>query len=1216
MARYRRDKPKIPRFNGSQWGTRGSGGQLQTNNTYANLLDDQAGPSGEMNAHLTERFNSFRVGDRETSQPDPSRVPMSLPGPKPEIWEYFVDAEKPVNGGSWLEKPEIPTSSEILPSPASLTSELIDLNEEIRPNKVEGAYDNTEEYLGTQYDLIREDAIRPLRKAVEQVQQSPWLIESEYPNGSSIGIYEPVYINSLVFSPRGIATRVAFSLGRVKKYVRWQQSKRLITGTLVALSPADDAFRTKCVLAVVAARPLAALEQNPPEIDLFFARAEDFEIDPMKKWIMVESRSSFFEASRHTLLALQHMMREPFPLSNHLVKVQKEVEPPSYVQRNPHTNMSSLVAMDAQEASQNVNILQEWPSSASHALDTSQSMALKAILTKRLAIIQGPPGTGKTYVSVVALKILLDNMRRGDPPIIVTCQTNHALDQLLRHVAEFEPSFIRLGGRSKDKDKIKARTLFEVRSSVSQPKAPGSRKSKAIGAMFKLTKTMQMLLAPLEANKPPLDHKVLLGLGLITPEQAKSLEDAAQNTMGIEAGDAGLETEQWLGKCLVRCDRPYGPDDFGIEFEEEDFEVEKLKELEAEAVARDDDDIETLRGAVTLLSDNYAGKGRSNMTDGEVRKLLDITDNLDLIPTRDRGTIYNYFLRQAKRRIRDQFRELAKEYEKHTLLRRVGQWDQDFRLLYDQRLIGMTTTGLSKYRGLISELKPRIVLVEEAAETLEAPVIAACVPSLEHLILVGDHQQLRPHCQVREFEDEPYNFNLSLFERLVANDIDYKSLNKQRRMIPEIRRLLEPIYGDTLKDHPNVKDIHNRPPTRDGNMSSLNEKEAEMIVRFYDYLVLNFIDPSKITVLTFYNGQRKTIHKKLASHPNLRTHGVFNVVTVDSYQGEENDIVLLSLVRSNRRHDIGFLKVDNRVCVALSRAKRGFYIFGNAELLACESSTWAEVVDIMYGKRAADNPRTGQKRRVGYHLPIECTNHGHKNWIQDPSDWQYLSGGCDQPCRCRLPCGHTCMLRCHPFDNTRINCTQPCTKRVASCGHACTKMCCDPCRCQTCEGRADGMKPLLRPVPAHGMASFQPSFPSSMISPAFQPPKKLESEPTAASSGTDGTPENWKAYANGGAREDDAKAKDMMKEQQAAFSQEVARAAGPPSAQLIELSPPKKLLGKLQESSNMNLLLDLDDAFLAQPKPTRYRSKETYTHAAAAAAKPKKTNKPVFNLLD
>lgn len=123
----------------------------------------------------------------------------------------------------------------------------------------------------------------------------------------------------------------------------------------------------------------------------------------------------------------------------------------------------------------------------------------------------------------------------------------------------------------------------------------------------------------------------------------------------------------------------------------------------------------------------------------------------------------------------------------------------------------MTTTGLSKYRGLIAALKPKIILVEEAAETLEAPVTIACLPALEHLILVGDHQQLRPHCQLREFENEPYYFNLSLFERMVLNGVELDTLTRQRRMIPEIRRLLEPIYGKTLKDHTSVTDVVNRP---------------------------------------------------------------------------------------------------------------------------------------------------------------------------------------------------------------------------------------------------------------------------------------------------------------------------------------------------------------------------------------------------------------------
>jgi helicase required for RNAi-mediated heterochromatin assembly 1 len=293
----------------------------------------------EVNAHLTERFGRTSVRDNSNVPDDdiPSSTPSRI---NKDVREYFQLAKKPVTAGAWIDKPEIPSPSEILPpcnkSGLVFTERptLINASDDLRPHKLEGAYNSNEEYLGTKYELLREDAIRPLREAVDAVRKSPYKDEAEY-ESNTIGIYEPVYITGLVFSLRGLATRMAFSLSRVKKHIRWKQSKRLITGSLVALSPAEDAFQTTCVLAIVAARPLAALDQNPPEIDLFFARPEDQMIDPMRKWIMVECRTSFFEASRHTLLSLQHLMREPFPLSEHLVKVKKEREPPAYIKHNP-----------------------------------------------------------------------------------------------------------------------------------------------------------------------------------------------------------------------------------------------------------------------------------------------------------------------------------------------------------------------------------------------------------------------------------------------------------------------------------------------------------------------------------------------------------------------------------------------------------------------------------------------------------------------------------------------------------------------------------------------------------------------------------------------------------------------------------------------------------------------------------------------------------------
>jgi len=92
--------------------------------------------------------------------------------------------------------------------------------------------------------------------------------------------------------------------------VNWEQSKRLLTGTIVALTPANDMFRSTCHVAVIAARPLAGLEQNPPEIDIFFGAPDEIEIDPQQEWLMVESRNGFYEGYRHTLQSLQMLAKE------------------------------------------------------------------------------------------------------------------------------------------------------------------------------------------------------------------------------------------------------------------------------------------------------------------------------------------------------------------------------------------------------------------------------------------------------------------------------------------------------------------------------------------------------------------------------------------------------------------------------------------------------------------------------------------------------------------------------------------------------------------------------------------------------------------------------------------------------------------------------------------------------------------------------------------
>ena len=105
------------------------------------------------------------------------------------------------------------------------------------------------------------------------------------------------------------------------------------------------------------------------------------------------------------------------------------------------------------------------------------------------------------------------------------------------------------------------------------------------------------------------------------------------------------------------------------------------------------------------------------------------------------------------------------------------------------------------------------------------------------------------------------------------------------------------------------------------NNSHINVHEAGVAAKLAIYLLQQGYDPSLITILTMYAGQRLKIMDKLRQS-TVPGSGDIRVSTVDGFQGEENDIIILSLVRSNSNNSIGFLKTSNRVCVGLSRAKK------------------------------------------------------------------------------------------------------------------------------------------------------------------------------------------------------------------------------------------------------------------------------------------------------
>ena len=728
-----------------------------------------------------------------------------------------------------------------------------------------------------------------------------------------------------------------------------------------------------------------------------------------------------------------------------MVYLEKSIGAPTFVEDQPLANLNSLKPDKKTEDTPfdigdlrleeeknvlgNVNILGQWPIISSTILDESQMTAVRRVMTKKLAVVQGPPGTGKTFVSISALSVMLDNLHPGDPPIIVAAQTNHALDQLLKLIAPVEPNFLRLGGRtSEDNVVIKERTLYEVRSKT--PIRGETFRSNYKNAKCALEGSSQEIQMDIHnaLRQGDGEAQVLLEWSIITQDQFDSLQDEDW----INAQDPELPPgviALWLGREQLatppRC--PSINLGFG---DEEDPEFEALEEAEVETGKKDDDDIDMLSGKWYPFGELYTGVASLGYSDSKLKKLLDSKNNLWDISPMLRGEVYRYLKRQLKAKLLERFQGHLLDYQRNARSVKIARWEADVSLIERSRikLIGCTTTGLSKYRGLLASLQPRTMLIEEAAETLEGTVLAAMFNSLQQLILVGDHQQLQAHCNVTALDEAPYNLAMSMFERLVNNGIEYIMLNKQRRMISEIRELLDPFYPN-LQDHSSVLDRminrkpipgmggrdtyffhHQWPESCDDFLSRFNVHEADMVAPFFTYLVLNGIEPSKITVLTFYNGQRKLVLQKLRRQPELAPYGPkFNVFTVDSYQGEENDVILLSLVRSNLQHNIGFLENKNRAVVSLSRARRGLYIFGNSvNLLAANTQSfklWSTITDCLRLQKRLD---------IDSGLPIICQNHQTETIIHEPVDWEQLAGGCRLKCDGQLPCGHSCVYKCHP----------------------------------------------------------------------------------------------------------------------------------------------------------------------------------------------------------
>lgn len=300
-----------------------------------------------------------------------------------------------------------------------------------------------------------------------------------------------------------------------------------------------------------------------------------------------------------------------------------------------------------------------------------------------------------------------------------------------------------------------------------------------------------------------------------------------------------------------------------------------------------------------------------------------------------------------------------------------------------------------------------------------------------------------------------YDLNASLFERLICSGYPHTTLLKQHRMCPEISTLVRHLTYPNLEDDQKTKNRprprglqdrviffqHEHPEAnfaeildkRDesSKQSKRNVFEAEIVLQIVKYLGQQGYGTDKLVVLTPYLGQLHLLQNLLgrendpvlndldsydlvkagllsqasADHAKRKiqlstigmksnqcfSRGITNSI-VDNYQGEESDIIIASLTRSNSNGDIGFMAAPQRLNVLLSRARNVLIMVGNANTFISNrkgEKCWKPFID--------------QIKKNGHlydGFPVYCERHPDRTAIlKTKKDFQIEcpEGGCPAP---------------------------------------------------------------------------------------------------------------------------------------------------------------------------------------------------------------------------
>lgn len=374
--------------------------------------------------------------------------------------------------------------------------------------------------------------------------------------------------------------------------------------------------------------------------------------------------------------------------------------------------------------------------------------------------------------------------------------------------------------------------------------------------------------------------------------------------------------------------------------------------------------------AVDLLSEKLADEGLKVVRAGNPAR---VTEKL-LSLTLDGKTTEDARMKEVKRlkKQAQSFRDMAHKYkrnfgkaereqrkalfdEAHKVMKEAEKTEQYITeaLLNEAQVITATLVGSNHYS--IRNRKYHTVIIDEAGQAIE-PACWVPVLKAQRLIMAGDHHQLPP--TIKSQEAAKQGLEHTLMTKCVELFPDAVTLlDEQYRMHEQIMAYSSGVfYKNALKAHHSVAKhllyAEDLPLTfidtagsgfeekQEGNSIS-NPEEAAFLVKHFTHFVAsleahytqdNF---PTIGIISPYRQQVLLLQELMQDHLLMQKYrGKISVNTIDSFQGQERDIIYISMTRSNTDNNVGFLIDTRRMNVAMTRARKKLIVIGDSSTLS------------------------------------------------------------------------------------------------------------------------------------------------------------------------------------------------------------------------------------------------------------------------------------------